>query len=946
MVFKLILTALYNAILAAIIYVADKKTPLGKLSYKSKQIITGVILGAMAAFASSSMGGVDIGDGTIMNVRDAAPICAGLIFGAPSGIIAGIIGGLYRYISAFYGLTGTYTQLACSVSTVLAGIIAAVLRKFMFDNKKPGVIYGFGIGMLCEVIHMLMIFFTNADDPSTAFNFVKVCSLPMMLCNGFSVGAAVLIVSLLGKSKDKGARHIEGRHISKTFQTGLFICIVIAFVLTSTYTYVLQSRMSNTETQSVIRTNIDDVNQDILDTSDENLLNKANRIKSDYLRSGDKSAEFLRTLAKENNVSEIHIVDDGGIIVNSNEPRYIGFDMASGEQSAEFLVLLNGKTESFMQKYRPQAYNNHVARKYGAVTLPQGGFLQVGYDASEFRADIDNTVKKIAENRHIGENGFIVICDENRNIVSEGSEYSGKNLVNYGIRIDSDKNKEKTIFDIEIDSQPYLCEYEYAEGYYIVGAIPKAEALFMRDVSVYLSSFMEILIFAVLFALVYFLIKKLIIDNLIKVNRALSKITDGNLDVTVDVRSNEEFASLSDDINSTVDTLKKYISEAEARIDAELEFAKQIQCSALPSVFPPYPNRKEFDIYARMDTAKEVGGDFYDFYMLDDSTIAFLIADVSGKGIPAAMFMMKAKTIIKDLAESGLGVDEIFTQANEKLCENNDVGMFVTAWMAVVDLKTGVMSAANAGHNPPVIKRKNGEFEFEKMRPGFVLAGMEGIKYKKSEIRLAPGDMIYLYTDGVTEATDKNGGLYGDDRLIKLLNGSDEVGDVKSLCDAVKCDIDRFVGDAAQFDDITMVSFKLNYINSGSKIEFIPGEGAASAVNDFACQITALLDVIPKISNKVSIAIDEISSNIINYSNAQNASISYSIENGKLNLIFEDDGSPYNPLETEDPDITLSAEERQIGGLGIFMVKKLTESMDYKYENSKNILKLVMALNI
>ncbi len=944
MVFTLILTALYNAILAVLIYIAEKKTAFGRIGYKKKQIIIGILFGAMAAFASTRFAGVDIGDGTIMNVRDAAPLCAGLIFGAPAAIIAGIIGGLYRYISAFFGLTGTYTQLACSISTALAGFIAAALRKFMFDDKKPGWIYGVAIGMLMEIIHMLMIFFTNANDPGTAFNFVKICSLPMMLCNGFSVGAAVLVISLLGKDRD--AAQFGKRHISRTFQTWLLICIVVAYVLTSTYTYMLQSQMSNTETETVIKTSIDDVDQDIHDTSDENLLEKTNLIKSEYSASSDKSAAFLQSLADKYNVAEIHIVDDNGIIVNTNVPRYIGFDMASGEQSAEFLVLLDGTQKSFAQEYRPQSYDSSVAYKYAGVTLQEGGFLQVGYDATEFRADIDSTVKKIATNRHIGENGCIVICDDEWNIVSEGTDYTGYNLASIGIRIDPENNAENTIFSTDFNGKPHLVEYEYAEGYYIVGVIGEEEALFMRDVSVYLSSFMEVLIFAALFILVYFLIKKLIIDNLTEVNRVLSKITNGNLDVTVDVRDNEEFASLSDDINSTVNTLKRYISEAEARIDAELEFAKQIQYSALPSVFPPYPNRKEFDIYAQMNTAKEVGGDFYDFYMLDDSTIAFLIADVSGKGIPAAMFMMKAKTIIKDLAESGMGVDDIFTQANAKLCENNDAGMFVTAWMAIVDLKTGIMSVANAGHNPPVIKRANGKFDYEKQRAGFVLAGMEGIKYRKTEIQLSPGDQIYLYTDGVTEATDKDDKLYGEERLINLLNslGKNDM-EVKSLCEAVKRDIDRFVGDAPQFDDITMVSFRLNFIKGGNKLSFIPGKDAGAAVSDFAQQLTSKLDVLPKISSKVSIAIDEIASNIINYSKAKTAHISYSIEANRLNLMFEDDGEPYNPLEKEDPDITLSAEERQIGGLGIFMVKKMTESMDYKYENNKNILKLVMALN-
>ena len=175
---------------------------------------------------------------------------------------------------------------------------------------------------------------------------------------------------------------------------------------------------------------------------------------------------------------------------------------------------------------------------------------------------------------------------------------------------------------------------------------------------------MQILIFATLFVFIYILIKRVIINNINKINSTLGQITNGNLNVTVDVRTNTEFASLSDDINSTVATLKQYIADAAARIDKELEYAKQIQLSALPTNFP---DSEDFDVYANMIAAKEVGGDFYDFYKIDDKTVAFLIADVSGKGIPAAMFMMTAKTIIKDLAENGIPVNEIFTKANEKL---------------------------------------------------------------------------------------------------------------------------------------------------------------------------------------------------------------------------------------------------------------------------------------
>lgn len=193
---------------------------------------------------------------------------------------------------------------------------------------------------------------------------------------------------------------------------------------------------------------------------------------------------------------------------------------------------------------------------------------------------------------------------------------------------------ENEYFNAVVYGEESLCRYIVSEGYYIVAAMPYTEVVFSRDVSVYVTVFMEFVVFGMLFIVVYFLIKKLVVDNMAKINRSLAKITSGNLDTVVDVRTNEEFASLSDDINSTVLTLKRYIAEAAARIDKELEFAKTIQHSAIPTVFPPYPGRSEFDIYATMDTAKEVGGDFYDFYFVGENKLGFLIADVSGKEFP------------------------------------------------------------------------------------------------------------------------------------------------------------------------------------------------------------------------------------------------------------------------------------------------------------------------
>ena len=228
----------------------------------------------------------------------------------------------------------------------------------------------------------------------------------------------------------------------------------------------------------------------------------------------------------------------------------------------------------------------------------------------------------------------------------------------------------------------------------------------------------------------------------------------------------------------------------------------------LDPAFRPYmPERSEFDIYATMTPAREVGGDFYDFYFTAENKLGFLIADVSGKGIPAAMFMMTAKTIIKGYAESGRPVEEVFTMANEKLCENNEAGMFVTAWLGVLDLTTGMLEFANAGHNPPLVRHADGSFTYLKTKPGLMLAGLPGLSYKKNELQLSPGDEIYIYTDGVTEAADTTNELYGEQRLLELpntLHGPRE----EVVSRAVKDDVMAFAGEAQQYADITMLNPK------------------------------------------------------------------------------------------------------------------------------------------
>lgn len=800
----LFLVSLCPVVLSALIYLAERTNAARKIPYIARQVLIGIMFGALAIMGTEF--GVKI-DGAVINARDASPICAGLLFGAPAGIIAGVIGGVERWLAVFWG-AGEYTRLACSISTILAGVFAAVLRKYMFDNKKPKWHYCLATAIITEVVHMLMIFLTNMSDVHTAFSFVRACSLPMVAINGLSVMLAGALLSLLSEKERKSSRH-NLKNISQSFQRWLLMCVTAGFLMTTVFTWALQTELAKNDANELIRLNIEDVREDILEASNKNLLELTREIASRIDFTDRTNAKLLKTLKKEFDVAEINIINQNGIITVSTHNDFLNYDMRGGEQSAEFLVLLDGVTKEYVQSYQPTSSDPTISRKYAGVVLSGGGFVQVAYDAERFQKDIDDVVIGVTRNRHIGESGALIIVGEDWNIVSDRHGNEGRNLNVTGIYIDRSTMPENKTFEAVVYGKQAFCSYILSEGYYIVAVMPLEEAMFSRDISVYITVFMEFVVFGMLFIVVYFLIKKLVVDNMVKINKSLAMITGGNLDTVVNVRTNEEFASLSDDINSTVVTLKHYIAEAAARIDRELEFARSIQHSAIPTVFPPYPGHGEFDIYATMDTAKEVGGDFYDFYFVGENRLGFLIADVSGKGIPAAMFMMTAKTIIKGYAESGKPVDEVFTTANEKLCESNDAGMFVTAWMGVLDTVTGKVEFANAGHNPPLVRHAGGGFEYLRSKPCFILAGMDGIKYRKNEFTLAPGDEIYLYTDGVTEATDSENNLYGEERLLALLNSMGDLSG-EEICRAVKADMDAFVGDAPQFDDITMLYLKYN----------------------------------------------------------------------------------------------------------------------------------------
>lgn len=929
---KLGIVALLPVIISVIFYLLDRKTNLGKIDIRIKQGLWGVVFGLLAILGTEWSIPLE---GAVLNCRDASVITAGLLFGAQAGVIAGLMGGIERWIAVAWGV-GYYTRVACSVSTVLAGIYAALLRKYMFENKKPGWLLSAAVGTVMEVFHLMMVFFTNMDTPNQAMAIIRVCAIPMIVANGLSVMLSAMAVSLLsGKKNEFPSGWKNHVRISQTIQKWLLIAVAAAFAASSLFIYELQNQLANAQGDKLLTMALDEIEADIRDASNENLLKIAQNLTKEL---GTDSTD-LAAIAQEYGIAEINIVDGRGVIISSTERSFIGYDMRSGEQSAAFLCLLDGQ-KTYVQDYGPISYNSAISRKYAGIQYGYG-FIQVGYDAAQFQRDIDEDIIGITKNRHVGQTGFILIINEHYDVVSAPENLSLSTLREEISQVELPGAD--VTFPASLNGQRFWVRYRSVEGYHLVSFLPEEEVLHMRDMALYVNSFMEVIIFAVLFGLIYMLIKHVVVDQIKQFNVSLKKIAGGNLNEAVNVRSNEEFASLSDDINTTVNTLKHYIDEASKRLDQELEFAKTIQRSALPNVFPAFPKRKDLDIYASMDPAKEVGGDFYDFYMTQTDTLNFLVADVSGKGIPAALFMMRAKTELKSLTEAELNLADVFTRSNTNLCEGNDAGMFVTVWQGCINLTTGVVQYANAGHNPPVIRHGNGSFEFLKSKAGFVLAGIEGFRYEMQELQMEPGDILYLYTDGVTEATNSELELYGNDRLLDVLNRANYTS-MQELCACVKADLDAFVGEAPQFDDITMVAFR--YIGQPT-VPSIHFDQAIlqdiTATTEFVEQELERMGCPPKAAIQLSIAIDEIFSNIIHYGYGEKpgpvtVEVMEQAEPRAVCLRFTDEGIPYNPLTAAEPDVVRAAAEDSVGGLGIYMVKNTMDDMRYQYENGRNIL--------
>src|SRR5574344_1833626 len=548
-------------------------------------------------------------------------------------------------------------------------------------------------------------------------------------------------------------------------------------------------------------------------------------------------------------------------------------------------------------------------------------------------------------------NDYIVaMCDNN----PETSILTGKSLKMLPWYSDSRGSGQ----EFKYKNSKYLYFTKTLENEMILTVAVPIEELFVVQKMHILAGFLLRIIACILFAIITYIVLTKNINKPIEIlTKSAEEIGSGNLDKKIDITEPLEFAKLAQTFNKMTADIKEYINNIhkmtsdKEKMEAELNIAKEIQESALPKVFPPYPERTDFDIFASMTPAKKVGGDFYDFYLIDDEHFAITIADVSGHGIPAAMFMMTAKTLLKNLALRKMNPAEIFNYANKKLCENNEQGFFITVFFAIIDLKSGLVQYVNAGHNPPLIGR-NDIFSYLDMESNIAIGAWEDALYTSGEIKLEPADTILLYTDGVTETINDKQELFGENRLIETLNNQ-VLLKPKDVINKISESVTTYAKECEQADDITMLAFK--YTGKDNLLKKIDVPAQVSEVKPFINWLENLCqkcNIDDEKKSKLLISAEEIFVNIAYYAypdklkdKIQETTIlfKYIKATREVSIIFTDSGVKYNPLtQAKTPDINKPLEEKTPGGYGILMVKNMMSSVNYCYKNKQNVLTLTL----
>ncbi len=758
--------------------------------------------------------------GNTIDVSAAVLICSVFVSGRRSTLIAALIS---VPVSVWLLFHHQMPELAVPYAIYLigAGVGAILLQKMISFRRKPAMLTVF---MFCTTLvgtYLLTIFFFNWKNLLMAYYIVQDAASFLFSAN---ILVTILALPLAALLRNDPYRYRKNREHSLRFviERYLNLCIVAAYLVTGLLTYLMLDNTVMTSTENTLNVSVHDLIDEIEKSKYKAIMNLLFQLcdlgDSDYaalmLLPADKFpdinhnrqtdaediAAVLQEYCKHYTLQEIQLLSADGTVLYSNQPDTIGqkFDTEEMHISIE-TSLAEGQTSA-----KSSWSLESVSDVFQGVA-----FLQIVYGQPLLDGYVENYIYDSSRMFLFGMTGSIQILsaepDPNNKHYILNQAWSDTDLPD-GLDHALFEHPQETLFETTIGEISMMAIWQPHDGFYYLACISQEEAMESRNIAIVLMQLMAIAIFALIIICLDMVIYLHITRNLNKINHRLGEICKGNLEVTFDVYNNRDFATLSEDITLTVNTLKQYIAAEAARIDKDLALAHDIQASALPHVFPPFPDKTSFDIFASMTPAKEVGGDFYDFYFTADNRLAFVVADVSGKGIPAALFMMTAKTMLKNLALEGIPIEEIFRIANQRLYESNSAEMFVTAWMGILDLSTGRLQYVNASHNPPLLCR-SGQWEYLRERSGFVLAGMPNMKYKPKELMLNPQDQLLLYTDGVVEAADKQLNLYGEKRLLELLT-QNSTQNARRLCTKIKADVDRYSQGCEQADDITLLSLQ------------------------------------------------------------------------------------------------------------------------------------------
>jgi len=645
------------------------------------------------------------------------------------------------------------------------------------------------------------------------------------------------------------------------FLCWLFLYASIAFVASLILSLTFATLAARKEVRQVIQSKISDayehskISNDALKTLKsmtaqvgvQRTRALALLIQSDpsILKEGDVETTTvnLGKIARLIKVDEIDVTDENGFIIASwpTGATEIGYNMGSGSEARKFLPILSNPDLEISQEIRPtEGANDSKLYQFSAVARrDRVGIIEVGFRAEDVEdaynlANISNYISSV-----VGYDGFLwvyqgpnaikkpgsdeVESDAKTSGKSEVSEYldgqiSGPKFTQASVeelqKLPLEKVVVRRLRDFVSDkSVPYLVFAQdlYLEEnespYRFVGGISQQEIYRSRRMLVNLLALANFIVFFTIFTLISKLVKRLIVDSVYAVNESLERITKGNLNERVDVKVSREFVDLSNGVNATVDSLKQVVDEVRQSVERELVLAKKIQEASLPNIENLYSDRDEFDVYAKNRPMRSVGGDMYDFFYLDPENILFYIADVSGHGVPGALIMMKTMALVKNLALSGYPLEKVVALTNASLSENND-SSFVTGFFCVINLKTGDLTYVNAGHNSPFIRQGSGQFVEFTPEINLILGILPEAEYVSQTIKLNPGDVFVLFTDGITEATTPTmAGCFETDAALNVLNSLPSDATAKESVEALFEAVAKFTNYEEPSDDETILFF-------------------------------------------------------------------------------------------------------------------------------------------